>query len=74
MSDFEPGRVKFFDTEKGYGFVAPNNNTTDVFVHAKSVQKARMGVLAAGQEVEFTREEGRGGRERVGQIRVPTKA
>ena len=45
------GRVKFFNTERGYGFIAPDGGGSDVFVHVHEVEAAGMKMLVAGQLV-----------------------
>ena len=47
------GTVKFFNTSKGFGFIAPEGGGKDVFVHASAVEEARLGSLAEGQRVSF---------------------
>jgi len=47
------GTVKFFDVNKGFGFIRPENGAKDVFVHISAVQKAGMDTLAEGQRVSF---------------------
>ena len=47
------GTVKFFNTTKGFGFIAPEGGGKDVFVHATAVEKAGMRSLAEGQRVAF---------------------
>ncbi len=47
------GTVKFFNTSKGFGFIAPEGGGKDVFVHATAVEVAGMGSLAEGQRVSF---------------------
>ncbi len=47
------GTVKFFNTTKGFGFIQPDNGSTDVFVHISAVQRAGMQSLAEGQKVTF---------------------
>ena len=47
------GTVKFFNTGKGFGFVAPEGGGKDVFVHASAVEAAGMRVLAEGQRISF---------------------
>ena len=47
------GTVKFFNTTKGFGFIAPDGGAKDVFVHATAVEMAGMGSLSEGQRVEF---------------------
>jgi CspA family cold shock protein len=47
------GTVKFFNTTKGYGFIAPEGGGKDVFVHATAVEAAGMRTLNEGQKVSF---------------------
>jgi CspA family cold shock protein len=47
------GTVKFFNTSKGFGFIAPDDGGKDVFVHASAVEMAGMRSLAEGQKVSF---------------------
>ena len=47
------GTVKFFNTTKGFGFIAPDGGGKDVFVHATAVEAAGMRTLNEGQRVEF---------------------
>jgi cold shock protein len=57
------GTVKFFNTQKGFGFIAPENGSKDVFVHISAVERAGMQGLNDGQDVTFDVETGRDGRE-----------
>ena len=47
------GTVKVFNTTKGFGFIQPDNGSTDVFVHISAVQRAGMQSLTEGQKVTF---------------------
>jgi CspA family cold shock protein len=47
------GTVKFYNTAKGFGFIAPEGGSKDVYVHASAVEMAGMGVLTEGQRVSF---------------------
>jgi CspA family cold shock protein len=47
------GTVKFFDTTKGFGFIEPDGNGKDVFVHISAVERAGMSMLSEGQKVSF---------------------
>ena len=47
------GTVKFFNTTKGFGFIAPDDGSKDVFVHITSVQESGLTGLAEGQKVTF---------------------
>ena len=47
------GTVKFFNTSKGFGFIAPEGGGKEVFVHATAVEAAGMRTLVEGQKVSF---------------------
>ncbi|AHK42565.1 MULTISPECIES: cold-shock protein [Sinorhizobium/Ensifer group] len=47
------GTVKWFNGTKGFGFIQPDDGTTDVFVHVSAVERAGMGSLAEGQKVTY---------------------
>ncbi|MFD9902010.1 cold-shock protein [Mesorhizobium sp. UC22_110] len=47
------GTVKFFNATKGFGFIAPDDGSNDVFVHVSAVERAGMRGLAEGQKVNF---------------------
>ena len=60
------GTVKFFNTSKGFGFIAPEGGAKDVFVHATALQRSGMAGLAEGQKVSFETGEDR----RTGKVAV----
>jgi cold shock protein len=47
------GTVKFFNTQKGFGFIRPNDGSPDVFVHVSAVQRAGMHSLVEGQKLSY---------------------
>jgi len=47
------GTVKFFNTQKGFGFIQPTDGSKDVFVHISAVERAGMRTLMEGQKVNF---------------------
>ena len=57
------GTVKWFNTTKGFGFIAPEGGGKDVFVHISAVEQAGLTGLADNQKVTFDIESGRDGRE-----------
>jgi CspA family cold shock protein len=64
------GTVKFYNDQKGFGFIAPDDGSKDVFVHATALERAGMRGLAEGQKVEFdTAEDRRTGKIAVSEIR-----
>lgn len=56
------GTVKFFNSQKGFGFIQPDNGEKDVFVHISAVERAGLSGLAEGQKVSFDTESDRQGR------------
>lgn len=67
----DKGTVKFYNAQKGYGFIAPDNGGKDVFVHATALERAGIFGLAEGQKVSFTVEEDRrSGKMAVAQIQA----
>lgn len=63
------GTVKWFNATKGYGFIAPEGSTVDVFVHITEVQKANLGNLDQGEILEFEMGMGKNGRESATNLR-----
>ncbi|KAA1184612.1 cold-shock protein [Rhizobium tropici] len=47
------GIVKFFNINKGFGFIAPSDGSPDVFVHISAIEQSGMSVLLEGQSVTF---------------------
>ena len=47
------GTVKFFNTQKGFGFIQPDDGSKDVFVHISAVERAGMRTLMEGQKVSY---------------------
>ncbi|OYW92159.1 MAG: hypothetical protein B7Z13_10680 [Caulobacterales bacterium 32-67-6] len=47
------GTVKWFNVQKGFGFIQPDNGGTDAFVHISAVERAGMSMLSEGQKLEF---------------------
>lgn len=56
----DTGTVKWFNTDKGYGFITPDNGGGDVFVHISAVEAAGMRSLNEGQKLEYELQENRG--------------
>ncbi|RMF08742.1 MAG: cold-shock protein [Alphaproteobacteria bacterium] len=47
------GTVKWFSTDRGYGFIEPSDGSKDVFVHISAVERAGLGTLNEGQKISF---------------------
>lgn len=47
------GTVKWFNAQKGFGFIQPDNNGNDVFVHISAVERAGMDTLTEGQKISY---------------------
>ena len=62
MSNTTIGKVKFFNTTKGFGFIAPEDGSKDVFVHISAVERSGLTTLVENQRVSFEIERGRDGR------------
>ena len=56
------GTVKFFNTNKGFGFIQPNDGGKDAFVHVTALERAGMSTLREGQKVSYDLETGRDGK------------
>ena len=56
------GTVKFFNPTKGFGFIAPDDGSRDVFVHISAVERAGLGTLNEKQKISFDVEKGNDGR------------
>ncbi len=62
------GTVKWFNTTKGYGFIAPDDGGSDIFVHISAVEQSGLTGLADDQKVTFELIDGRDGRQMAGSI------
>ena len=64
------GTVKWFNTTKGFGFIAPDDGGKDVFVHISAVERAGLTGLKDNQKVEFDLESGRDGRQSASGLKL----
>ena len=54
------GTVKWFNSQKGYGFIQPEDGSSDVFVHITAVERSGIGNLQEGQKLSYELESNRG--------------
>ncbi|MEQ1817834.1 MAG: cold-shock protein [Terricaulis sp.] len=64
------GTVKFFNSTKGFGFIAPDGGGKDVFVHISAVERSGMAGLNEGQKVSFDLEKDRQGRDSASNLKA----
>ena len=56
------GTVKFFNTQRGFGFIEPDDGSKDAFVHISAVERAGLSSLSEGQKVSYELQPGRNGK------------
>lgn len=64
------GTVKWFNTTKGFGFIAPEEGGSDVFVHISAVERSGLTGLADNQKVSYELREGRDGRSMAADLKL----
>ncbi|SFQ19116.1 cold-shock DNA-binding protein family [Bradyrhizobium sp. Ghvi] len=64
------GKVKWFNTTKGYGFIQPDDGSSDVFVHISAVEKAGYTGLAEGARISYELKAGRSGKTSAEDLRI----
>jgi CspA family cold shock protein len=69
-SGMPTGTVKWFNSTKGYGFIAPDNGGKDVFVHISAVERAGLKGLNENQKIGYELQSGRDGKESAGDLRL----
>ena len=63
------GTVKWFNTTKGYRFIAPDDGGKDVFVHISALEQSGLTGLADNQKISFELQEGRDGRQMASELK-----
>jgi len=63
------GTVKWFNTTKGYGFIAPDEGGKDVFVHISAVERSGLTGLTDNQKIEYELVDCRDGRQMAGDLK-----
>ena len=63
------GTVKWFNSTKGFGFIAPDDGGKDVFVHISAVERAGLTGLEDNQKIEYEMVSGRDGRQSAGDLK-----
>ena len=64
------GKVKWFNTNKGYGFIEPDDGSSDVFVHISAVERAGYTGLAEGARISYELRAGRSGKMSAEDLRI----
>ena len=64
------GTVKWFNAQKGYGFIQPDDGSKDVFVHISAVERAGIASLNEGQKVSFDLEQGQQGKTSAANLKL----
>jgi len=64
------GTVKWFNAQKGFGFIQPDDGSKDVFVHISAVERAGLGTLNEGQKLKFEIERGQQGKLSAGSLQA----
>jgi CspA family cold shock protein len=66
----QTGTVKFYNGQKGFGFIQPEDGSKDVFVHVSAIERAGLNGLVEGQKIGYELETGRDGRTSAGNLQA----
>ncbi len=64
------GTVKFFNMDRGYGFINPEDGSKDAFVHISAMERAGISSFSEGQKVEFELQPGRNGKSSAENLKI----
>ena len=64
------GTVKWFNPQKGFGFIQPDDGSKDVFVHISAVEQAGMSTLNEGQKIQYEVVKGKDGKSSAGNLKA----
>ena len=64
------GKVKWFNADKGFGFIQPPEGEADIFVHVSALQEAGIAALSDEQPIEYELVDGRDGRKMAGNLKL----
>ncbi len=64
------GTVKWFNSVKGFGFIAPEDGSKDAFVHISALERSGISSLSEGQKVEYELQPGRDGKSSAGNLQL----
>ncbi len=64
------GTVKFFNSDRGYGFIAPEDGSKDAFVHNSALERAGISSLSEGQKIEYELQPGRNGKSSAEKLKL----
>ncbi len=64
------GTVKWFNSVKGFGFIAPEDGSKDAFVHISALERAGISLFSVGQKVEYELQPGRDGKNSAGNLQL----
>ncbi|NLI27696.1 MAG: cold-shock protein [Acetobacter sp.] len=68
------GTIKWFNANKGYGFIASDDGSPDVFLHISAVEQSGLHDMVEGRKISFTKENGRNGKVHAVDLKEPEAA
>lgn len=68
------GTIKWFNINKGYGFITPDDRSPDIFLHISAVEQSGLHDMVEGRKISFTKENGRNGKAHAVDLKEPEAA